>query len=208
MQFTPHRQAQLCLLTLASALLMACSNPSTETNPTVNNHSSIHVEGVPGAVHTNLEKTSSTVTAIDYKTRKVTLADDQGQQRSLHADPRVMHLDRVKVGDRVHTSAAQETLVFLQDQGVSADDGIIEQLLKDAEDGQTDEPGLTLSESEQVTVRVKSVDLAKHTATLQYPDGHLRTIAVRPDVALDETMVGSLLIIRVTTAMVIRVEKP
>ncbi|MBX9754159.1 MAG: hypothetical protein K2X80_05365 [Pseudomonadaceae bacterium] len=207
MQLTPHRHAKLCLLTLATTLLVACASPAP-TDASLSSSaqsSSIHVEGVPGEVRTNLEKTTATVTAIDYKTRKVTLKDDQGHQRSLHAGPRVMHFEQVKVGDRVHASAAEETLIFLQDQGASADDGIIQRLLKDAKD---DQPGLALSESEQVTVRVQSVDLAKHSATLQYPDGRSRTIAVRPDVALSEAAVGSLVVIRITTAMVIWVEKP
>ena len=207
MQLTPRQPVKLCLLILTTSLLAACASPApTDASLSASSKSSsIHVEGVPGGVRTNLEKITATVSAIDYKTRKVTLKDEQGNQRSLHAGPRVMHFEQVKVGDRVHASAAEETQIFLQDQGASADDGIIQRLLKDA---QGDQPGLALSESEQVTVRVQSVDLAQHTATLQYPDGRSRTLAVRPDVQLSEAAVGSLVVIRITTAMVIRVEKP
>lgn len=207
MHFTPPRHAKLCLLTLATSLLMACSS-TAPTNAKLDSDaqtSSIHIEGVPGEVRTNLAKITATVSAIDYKTRTVTLKDDLGQQRSLQADPRVQQLEQVKPGDRVYISAAEETLIFLQDQGVTAHDGVVERVLKDAK---SDQPGMVLSESEQVTLRVQSVDLAKHSVTLQYPNGNSRTLAVRPDVALSADAVGRLVVIRVTTAMVVRVEKP
>lgn len=206
MNCTAHSLAKLTLLALATTLLVACANPAVNDSLTSTaQHSSIHVEGVPGEVRTTLEKITAVVTAIDYKTRSVTLKDAQGQQRSLQAGPKVRHFERIKVGDLVQANAAEETLIFLPDQGAAADDGIIERLLNSAKG---DQPGLVVSSSEQSTVMVKAVDLSAHTATLQYPDGRSKIVAVRPDVPLTAASVGRLVVIRVTTAMVISVAKP
>lgn len=201
------RPGQLVMLALAGSLLTACSStPAPDSSlHSKAQHSTIQLQGVPGGVYTKVESITATVTAIDYQSRQVSLQDPLGNQRTLHAGPNVQQLERVKVGDRVHANAAEETAVFLQGRGVAADDGIIERLLREAKSGQ---PGLAMSGSEQVTARVVAVDLAQHSATLQYPNGKQRTFAVRPDVALSPSSVGSQVVIRTTTAMLIRVEKP
>ena len=117
----------------------------------------------------------------------------------------MQYFEQVKVGDRVHADVAEETAVFLSDRHAVADDGIIQRLLQQATSGQ---PGMALHSSEQVTAIVTAVDLAQHSVTLQCPNNISRIVRVRPDVVLDEHSVGSRVIIRVNTAMLIRVEKP
>ena len=188
-------------------LLSACANPPASEGPlsSTHTHSNIQLEGVPGSVQTKLKTTTATVSAIDYKTRQVSLKDDHGNQQTLQANPNVQHFEQVKIGDRVHADAAEETAVFLSDRHAVADDGIIQRLLQQATSGQ---PGMALHSSEQVTAIVTAVDLAQHSVTLQYPNNISRIVRVRPDVVLDEHSVGSRVIIRVNTAMLIRVEKP
>jgi hypothetical protein len=60
----------------------------------------------------------------------------------------------------------------------------------------------------QVTARVSAINLRSHTATLLFPDGQTRTIAVRPDVDLTQRHVGEEVVIRYTEAVAISVEKP
>lgn len=201
------RPGQLAMLALAGSLLTACSStPAPDSSlHSKAQHSTIQLQGVPGGVYTKVESITATVTAIDYQSRQVSLQDPLGNQRTLHAGPNVQHLERVKVGDRVQANAAEETAIFLQERGVAADDGIIERLLREAK---SDQPGLAMSSSEQVSARVVAVDLEQHSATLQSPNGKQRTFAVRPDVHLSPSAVGSQVIIRTTTAMLIRVSKP
>lgn len=207
MQLTLQRQAQASLLALATLLLAACASSPAIQGPLSSNtrHSNIELQGVPGSVRTQVKTTTATVSAIDYQSRQVTLKDAQGHRQTLQANPNVQHFERVKVGDRVHAEVAEETAVYLRSRGVAADDGIIQRLLQQA---RSDQPGLALHSSEQVTAQVTAVDLAQHSATLRYPDGSSRTVLVRPDVALDEHAVGSQVVIRVSTAMLVRVEKP
>ena len=207
MQLPLHRQAQTSLLTLATLLLVACSSSPTLEGPlsSTTQHSNIQLQGVPGSVRTQVKTTTATISAIDYQTRQVTLKDAQGHRQTLQANPNVQRFEQVKVGDRVHAEVAEETAVFLSGRGVAADDGIIQRLLQQA---RSDQPGMALHSSEQVTAQVTAVDLAQHSVTLRYPNGISRTVLVRPDVALDEHAVGSQVVIRVSTAMLVRVEKP
>lgn len=207
MQLSLHRQAQTSLLTLATLLLVACSSSPTLEGPlsSTTQHSNIQLQGVPGSVRTQVKTTTATISAINYQTRQVTLQDAQGHRQTLQANPNVQRFEQVKVGDRVHAEVAEETAVFLSGRGVAADDGIIQRLLQQA---RSDQPGMALHSSEQVTAQVTAVDLAQHSVTLRYPNGISRTVLVRPDVALDEHAVGSQVVIRVSTAMLVRVEKP
>ena len=198
------RLASLLCLPL---LLSACASPPVLEGPlsSTTQHSNIHLQGVPGSVRTQLKTTTATVSAIDYKTHQVTLRDAEGHRQTLQADPKVQRFEQVKVGDRVHAEVAEETAVFLSGRDVVADDGIIQRLLQQA---RSDQPGMALHSSEQITARVTAVDLLQHSVTLQYPKGLSRTVMVRPDVALDEHAVGTQVVIRVSTAMLVRVEKP
>ena len=207
MQLPLQRQAQTSLLTLATLLLVACSSSPTLEGPlsSTTQHSNIQLQGVPGSVRTQVKTTTATISAIDYQSRQVTLKDAQGHRQTLQANPNVQRFEQVKVGDRVHAEVAEETAVFLSGRGVAADDGIIQRLLQQA---RSDQPGMALHSSEQVTAQVTAVDLAQHSVTLRYPNGISRTVMVRPDVALDEHAVGSQVVIRVSTAMLVRVEKP
>jgi hypothetical protein len=65
-----------------------------------------------------------------------------------------------------------------------------------------------MADTAEVTTRVKSVDLKQHKATLEFPDGSAKTVAVRPNVKLSATDVGREVVIQVTQAVAVRVEKP
>ena len=65
-----------------------------------------------------------------------------------------------------------------------------------------------MADTVEVTARVKSVDLARHKATLEFPDGSTRTVSVRPDVKLSSTDVGREIVFRTTEALALKVEKP
>jgi hypothetical protein len=69
-------------------------------------------------------------------------------------------------------------------------------------------PGGFIANTVEVTARVKSIDLKRHRATLQFPDGKSKTVAVRPDVDLTKVKLGEEVVILTTEAMAIVVEKP
>jgi hypothetical protein len=60
----------------------------------------------------------------------------------------------------------------------------------------------------KVTAKVTAIDLNHHKATLQFPDGTTRTVAVRKDVDLTRRKVGEEVAIRTTEAVAILAAKP
>ena len=71
-----------------------------------------------------------------------------------------------------------------------------------------DKPGGATADTVQFTAKVTAVSLWHHTATLQLPDGSSKTFKVRPDVSLTKETVGTEVVIRLTEAVAISVEKP
>ncbi len=69
-------------------------------------------------------------------------------------------------------------------------------------------PGGIVADTMQITAKVTAIDLMCHKATLQFPDGSTRTVAVRNDVDLTQRKVGEHVVIRTTGTLAISVEKP
>jgi hypothetical protein len=69
-------------------------------------------------------------------------------------------------------------------------------------------PGGLMANTVQVIAKVTAIDLKHHKATLLFPDGTTKTVAVRKDVDLTKREVGEEVVIRCTEAVAIVVEKP
>ncbi|SDG31766.1 hypothetical protein SAMN05216603_101254 [Pseudomonas benzenivorans] len=194
----------LSLLALGATLLTACSSqaPDEPLEGDVST-SQITVEGVPGGVSTVVEKISAVVTAIDYDKRSFTLEDEAGHRRAVQAGPEMINFPQLKVGDKVYATIALEQLVFLGEPGEATQHGAAG-LLATAPAGA--KPGMLLADTLEVTAVVKAFDTAQHTATLEFADGSHKTVAVRPDVQLKPEYLGRQVVIRLSTALAIRVE--
>jgi Cu/Ag efflux protein CusF len=60
----------------------------------------------------------------------------------------------------------------------------------------------------QVTATVKKIDLKRHKATLEFPDGSTETFPVRKDVDLNGRKVGEKVSLRTIESVAISVERP
>ena len=69
-------------------------------------------------------------------------------------------------------------------------------------------PGGMVAETVQIKATITAIDLKKHKATLEFPDGSRKTFAARKDVDLAKRKVGEEVVIRCTEAIAISVEKP
>ncbi|MBX9913050.1 MAG: hypothetical protein K2Y25_04055 [Pseudomonadaceae bacterium] len=204
MKLSPITLTKLTLLSLSSALLLACTTaPSNDVLQSKSQSTSVFVEGKPGGAFSEVEKISATVIAIDYKTRNVTLKDAQGNQRTVVAGPDVANLDQVKVRDQVHIVAALETVIYLQEHGQTAKDGAANIALSSG----GNDVGLIKASSEQSIAVVTAVHPTQHQVTLLFPDNHSKTLPVRKDVAISAADIGKKVVINVTRAMAITVEK-
>src|SRR4026209_2923353 len=110
---------------------------------------------------------TATVKAIDADTRTVTLETADGGIRTINCGKEAVNVDKVKVGDQVKAVALERLAVtFGKGAAPSASDGLsIFRAPKGAR------PGLIIANTEDVAVKIDSVDMANRTITVQGPDG-------------------------------------
>jgi Cu/Ag efflux protein CusF len=161
-------------------------------------------DGVPGGIIQETASLTATVKAIDYKTRKVTLVDQEGNQKTLEIGPDAVNFDQVEKGDVVRIEMIDEMAIYLQESGTAAAAAAAE-FGALADEG--DKPAGLIGEVIEIQATILAVDLEAHTATLGFEDGTERTVPVRPDVKLAESQVGKVVVMRSTTAVALEVTK-
>lgn len=197
--------AVLALLGAATVALTSCSSTKDSAGGATGATMVAAEKGVPGGVMVETYQATATVTAIDAATRRVTLVSPDGKKTIFKAGPDVVNFDQIRVGDQVKATVTEELAVFMamdappQAQGAATTVALAPVGAK---------PGGLVAETVQVKATVTAIDLKKHKATLQFPDGTKHTVAVRPDVDLTQRHVGEEVVIRCTEALAINVEKP
>lgn len=198
-----HRLPWVVMALAPAALLAFASCSSTpKIEPTT---TAAYQPGVPGGVFVETYKNTATVTAIDAATRKVTLVTKDGRMDTFKAGPEVINFDQIRVGDQVKATVTEQLAVYMAKDNPPASEGEAS-LVALAPKGA--KPGALMANTVQVTAKVTAIDLKHHKATLKLPDGTTKTVAVRPDVDLTQRQVGEEVVIRVTEAVAIAVEKP
>jgi hypothetical protein len=162
-------------------------------------------KGIPGGAVVQTYELTATVAAIDKPARKVTLVSSAGIKRIVKVGPEAINFDQIKVGDQLKVTVAEELVVYVAGEGETPGSGAA-QLVALAPKGA--KPGGIMAETTQVTAKVTALDVAQRKATLQFEDGTTRTVAVRPDVDLGQRKVGDKVVIRMTDALAITVQKP
>lgn len=162
-------------------------------------------EGVPGGSVVETHELTATVAALDKAARKVTLVDAAGIKTTVKAGPEVINFGQIRVGDQLKVTVTEALAVYVAAAGGAPSDGAT-MAVSLAPKGA--KPGGVVADTLQVTAKVSAIDLEHHKATLQFPDGSTRTVAVRPDVDLTQRKVGEEVVIRVTEMVAIGIEKP
>jgi hypothetical protein len=189
-----------------AALLTFTSCSSTSSTPAVETTATAaYKQGVPGGVVVETHKLTAKVTSLDAATRKVTLLTADGEKTKVKCGPEVINFDQIRVGDRLKVTVTEELVAYLAETGAPPSDGAATAVILAPKGAK---PGGVLADTVQVTAKVTAIDLKKHKATLQFPDGSTRTVAVRSDVDLTKRQVGEEVVIRTTEMLVISVEKP
>ncbi|WP_123634000.1 hypothetical protein [Marinobacter sp. R17] len=204
MPFLSRLPCVAAALVLVAGLLSACSTPSEKPMKTDVSESTTMEKGVPGGVHTRTERLEATVRTINYDARTVTLADDDGNMKTITVGPDAVNFNQVEVGDRVTVVYIEETVVYLKAIGETSTDGAAG-MAAAAPEGQ--KPRGFAGGTAQVTAVVKSVNLEHHTATLEFPNGDVRQVPVRDDVKLSNDQVGREVVIQITAAVALSVDK-
>lgn len=161
--------------------------------------------GKPGGVILDTYQETATVTAVDRATRKVTLVNTKGRKSTITAGPEVANFAQIAVGDQVKAIVAEETVITVRKPGKPTDTRAAAGMALAPLGAK---PAAVAAETVEVTAKVHSIDVKHQKATLQFSDGTRMTYKVRQDVDLTQQHVGDEVVIRVTDAVAISVEKP
>jgi hypothetical protein len=199
----------LALFPAAALTVTSCSSPSstssTSSGASYDTSSAASIQkGVPGGVMVETHKMTAKVISVDAASRKVVVSQD-GKETTLKCGPDVINFDQIRVGDELKATVTEELAVSMATEAAPSSDGaaaVVALAPKGAK------PGGIVATTVQVTAKVTAIDLKNHKATLQFPDGTARTVAVRPDVDLTQRKVGEQVVIRTTETLAVSVEKP
>ena len=142
---------------------------------------------------------------MDHSKRTYTLVTPDGRKTQYKAGPEVTNFDQVRKGDQVKATVTEQLVVRAREKGETRSDGETGFIALSPQGGK---PGVVMADTVEVTARVKSVDVEKRKATLEFPDGTTRTVTVRPDVKLASSDVGREIVFRATESVAVKVEKP
>ena len=199
------RTTLVCLM-MAPALTAMLALTSCSSTPEGQETTAVAVQnGVPGGVIVNTYQVQATVTAINAADREVTLVGQDGKETVVEVGPDAVNFPQIQVGDQVKAILTQQLVVSMA-TGATAPDNGAAAMVALAPVGA--KPGGLMARTVQVTAKVVAIDLQQHEATLEFPDGSTKKVAVRKDVDLTKRAVGEEVVIRCTEAVAISVEKP
>jgi len=147
---------------------------------------------------------SFTITAIDYKSRIVTLRDAKGESDTMYCGPEVTRFDALKVGDKVTFRYYESVVYAIQKPGTAkpgaaaATGGLVRT------PGQ--KPGGTLSQQMTATVTVNAIDTKVPSVTITAADGAKMSFKVENPKNLEGVKVGDKVDITYTQALAVSVE--
>lgn len=191
----------LSLASVSAIFLSSCSSTPEGREETL----VATQKGVPGGVVVQTYQVTATVTAIDPDARKVTMVTPAGKKTVFKAGPEIVNFPQIRVGDQVKATLTEELVVYMEDQGVPTHNaaGAVVALAPVGA-----KPGAFVADVVQVKAVVTEIDHKRHKATLRFPDGSTRKVAVRKDVDLTKRSVGEEVVLRATESMAVVVEKP
>jgi len=157
--------------------------------------------GMVGGAQT--AETTATITAIDAKTREVTLKGPQGQEITLTASPEVKNFAQMKVGDQVHVQYVEALTLELKKGSKAPVSRVDESAVDAAKPGES--PAGAIGRRVTVMAEVVGLDAAKQKVTLRGPN---RTVEldVQDPAQFALLAIGDRVEATYTEAMAIRVE--
>lgn len=161
---------------------------------------------LPKGEISQVQEMQATVTAIDMKTRMVTLKGPEGNESTVHVDKRARNLAQVKVGDVVKVAYVQQVAWQARKPGQGAASSEVQAETAGVRAEAGEKPGGAVGQRVTFTATIEAIDLAKGTVTLKGPQGNSQTIKARNPANLKKVQVGDLVDITYTEALAIKVE--
>jgi Cu/Ag efflux protein CusF len=184
-------------LVLTGVLCLTNAKAETNTKSAKSNQGEYITAGSTSEV-------KSKVKDIDYKTRKVTLKADNGEEVSFIAGDNIKNLNQVKKGDTVIADYA-EAMIFEIKKGGKAVAPSATEMTQSSRPGSTPQ-GVTARQVTS-TVLITDIDKKKPSVTFKTADGEKETFKVRYPERLEGVKVGDTVNVTYTEALALKVEK-
>ncbi len=201
------RTTKVAILTVAAITLGSIAGCSTTKSPPVKEPTATVATKKDDDTIRREETVSvhATVTAINQKTRMVTLKGSDGEETSFRVDDSVKNLPQVRKGDIVTASYYRAIAARIRKPGEANPSVTSGGGLETAPLGE--KPAGVHAETVQVTATVTKIDRAKQEVTLRGPRGKSVVVAVKDPANLEKVKKGDLVEITYTEAVAISVAK-
>ena len=146
------------------------------------------------------------VEAIDHETRVVTLLGEDGSSHTFTASDAARNLGQVEVGDMVIAEFYEDITISVHaGEGMEAEAAEIAAMAR-TQEGEM--PGGMVMDTQIITATVEAIDLENNTFKLKGPDGNVKEFVARNPDNLRRSEVGDIVVITITQAVGIMVERP
>ena len=146
------------------------------------------------------------VTAVDPANRTVTFTNEAGESRHYELGEGGPKFDQIRVGDTVKATLAEPVAITIRKSSAPADASESKPTIAVAPRGAGQGPGVIMAKAKEITGKIVSVDTTAQTVTIQGPKGGTQTFQTGPGLKLDQFQAGDDVTLRVTVALVLRVE--
>jgi hypothetical protein len=195
---------------VGTLVLTACSSTGKEKPPTtaaspVLQTSVTTKPGVAGSVTEDVFIIEAIVSAVDVPGHRVTLKGPEGREFTFDVSPQIKDLSQLKVGDKVTSTFSRRVFI-----GVRRDDAPPSETYETTwgTSGPGEKPGRLSAQESKKVGRVVAIDPVNRMADIQFADGVVKRVQVRPDVDLSKYKVGDNVIMRVTTSLTVLSQTP
>lgn len=133
--------------------------------------------GEPTVIIDAVELPLATVTAVDPKTREITLLDSMGETTSIIAGTEVRNFPQIKVGDTLRVRMMQSLLMEVRPHNALVTRTIIEEGVALAPKG--GQPGMATGRRITTVVTIQALDMKKDFVKFTLPNGEVRTTTAK-----------------------------
>jgi len=197
------------LLIAALLFITACASTTKDEVATAKEEVSATKEETdldrPSFSATQSMTVSAVVEAIDHETRVVTVRKPDGEEITFKASEEARNLDQVEVGDVLIAEYVESVSIdVMANDGLEADSAKVAAMARTAEG---EMPGFATMDTSVVIATVEEINVEMNTFKLKGPDGTVSEYVARNPDNLNRAVVGDLVVITVTEAIAIAVER-
>jgi len=159
----------------------------------------------PSTIAIDTFTTTDTVKAIDSAKRTLTLKSPDGTTATYKVSGAVINFDQIHVGDKVRTTLADAVAVSIRKPGIAPNVGdtvVVTRAPKGAK------PGMSIVNTAETTSKIRVINPANRTITLEEVDGSPKTMRLAPGLNMSEFKKGDEVVVRYTEALALSVERP